>query len=131
MNITINGVILEGNFMDADFMEPFEAATKNLGKRAEACRSKKYENYAESMREQCAAVDDYFDEIFGGGTAETVFKGKEHNLMVHLKAVEELTNWANGEKKKLNDFTNKYIQRQYAAAKRQQAESFLAGKKHA
>ena len=43
--------------------------------------------------------------------------------MIHLKAVEDLTNWAQGERKKLNDFTNKYTQRQNAAVKRQQAQA--------
>ena len=41
----------------------------------------------------------------------------------NLKAVEDLTNWAQGERKKLNDFTNKYTQRQNAAVKRQQAQA--------
>ena len=50
--------------------------------------------------------------------------------MVHLKAVEELTDWAQGEKKKLNDFTNKYTQRQNAQLQRERAQQVISAKKN-
>lgn len=128
MDIIINGVTLQGDFMDADFIGPYEEATRKMQARAAESRDKKYDRIADGYIEQCEVVDDYFDEIFGAGTAAEVFKGKEHNIMVHLKAVETLTDWAQGEKKKLNDFTNKYTQRQAAQAQRQQAQRFIAKK---
>ena len=123
MEIIINGVTLESDFMDADFVEPYEAATLKMQKKAAESQGKKYNSFAESIREQCATVDEYFDDTFGPGTSAKVFAGAEHHLMAHLKAVEDLTAWAQGEKKKLNDFTNKYTQRQNAAAKRQQIQA--------
>lgn len=119
--------------MDAAFAGPYEEATRRLQIEAAENQKKQYTSFADSIREQCAVVDEYFDNIFGEGTAARVFEGAEQHLMVHLQAVEDLTNWAQGERKKLNDFTNRYTQRQNAAARRQQ-EPFGAyhknGRKH-
>ena len=93
MDIIINGVTLQGDFMDADFVGPYEEATKKMQATAMASRNKQYSSAAEGYLEQCATVDTYFDDIFGPGTAAKVFQGSEHNIMVHLKAVEELTDW--------------------------------------
>ena len=130
MDIIINGVTLQGDFMDADFVGPYEEATKKMQEKAAASRGKQYASTAEGYLDQCKTVDEYFDDIFGPGTAAKVFQGAEHHLMVHLKAVEELTNWAYGEKKKLNDFTNRYTQRQNAQRnqQRQQMQQFVSGK---
>lgn len=122
MNIEINGVMLEGDFTDADFVGPYETATKAMQKKAAENQGKKYETFAESIVDQCELIEEYFDAIFGGGTSEKLFDNVHHKLMVHLKAVESLTDWANGERKKLNDFTNKYTQRQHAQKQRQQFE---------
>lgn len=133
MDIIINGVALQGDFMDAAFAGPYEEATRRLQIEAAENQKKQYKSFADSIREQCAVVDEYFDNIFGEGTAARVFEGAEQHLMVHLQAVEDLTNWAQGERKKLNDFTNRYTQRQNAAARRQQ-EPFSVyhknGRKH-
>lgn len=132
MDIIINGVTLQGNFMDADFVGPYEVATKKMQETAAASRGKQYASLAEGYLDQCKTVDEYFDDIFGPGTAAKVFQGSEHDLMVHLMAVEDLTSWAQGEKKKLNDFTNKYTQRQNAQIKqqqqRQQMQQFVSTK---
>lgn len=131
MEIIINGIALEGDFMDADFVGPYEEATKALQVKATESQGKQYSSFAESIRDQCATIDTYFDSVFGEGTAAKIFAGSERQLMVHLQAVEDLTTWAQGEKKKLNDFTNKYTQRQNAAVKRQQdqAQKFIQAKR--
>ena len=123
MDILINGVTLHGDFMDADFMEVYESATIEMRNLAVENQGKKYESMAESYRAQCRIVDEYMDKIFGNGTSADLFKGKENHLMVHLTAVEDLTKWAEGEKKKLNDFINKYSQRQNAIAKHQKQQN--------
>ncbi len=132
MDIFINGVTLQGDFMDADFVGPYEAATRKLQAAAIASRDRKYASAAEGYLEQCRTVDEYFDDIFGAGTAAKVFQGREHNIMTHLEAVEQLTDWAQGEKKKLNDFTNKYTQRQAAQIQRARARQSAGngGRKH-
>lgn len=128
MDIIINGVTLQGDFMDADFVEPYEMATRKMQETAAANIGKAYASIADGYREQCRTVDEYFDDVFGPGTAAKVFQGSEHNVMVHLKAVEQLTDWAQGEKKKFNDFTNKYTQRQNARVQRERSQQFVSKK---
>ena len=129
MNIIINSVTLQGDFMDADFVGPYEEATRKMQATAAESRGKQYANLAEGYLDQCRTVDEYFDDVFGPGTAAKVFQGVEHNIMAHLKAVEQLTDWAQGEKKKLNDFTNKYTQRQNAQLQRERAQQVISNKK--
>lgn len=130
MEIIINGVTLQGDFMDADFMEVFETATRKMQEKALVCQRKQYSSVAEGYREQCEVVDEYFDDIFGPGTAVEIFAGAEHNIMTHLTAVEELTDQGMAAKKKLNDFTNKYTQRQNAQLQRGRNQQVVSGKKH-
>ena len=40
MDIIINGVTLQGDFMDADFVGPFEEATKKMQEKAVVCQRK-------------------------------------------------------------------------------------------
>lgn len=120
--IEINGIKLEADFMDADFVGQYEEATKHLQQHALAHKDKHYDSLKEGYLDQIRTVNVYFNEIFGEGTADRIFEGKEKNLMTHLKAVETLTDWGNAEKKKLSDFTNKYTQRQAAQAQRQKAQ---------
>lgn len=75
-----------------------------------------------------------FDEIFGAGTAAKLFGGKM-NVMEHLKAIEKVSEWAAGERKTLNDFTNRYTQRQQNAVRNMQTAQFVSqkhgkGKRH-
>ena len=121
--IEINGIKLEADFMDADFVGYYEESTKHLQEHALAQKNKHYDSLREGYLDQIGAVNVYFNDIFGEGTADKIFKGKEKNLMTHLRAVETLTTWGNSEKKKLSDFTNKYTQRQAAQAQRQKAQA--------
>ncbi len=108
--VTINGVEFECDFYDADFVEPFEKASKKMQERAAELQSFKGTN-AESMRKLCEVVNDYFDEIFGEGTSERLFHGN-HNMMDHIRAAEVLADESNKSRKEMADFANKYVQRQ-------------------
>ena len=55
----------------------------------------------------------------------------------HLKAIEKVSEWAASERKTLNDFTNRYTQRQQAATRQMQTAQFVSqqhghgkGKRH-
>ena len=74
--------------------------------------------------------------FFGAGTADRLFHGKM-NVMEHLKAIEKVSEWAASERKTLNDFTNRYTQRQQAATRQMQTAQFVSqqhghgkGKRH-
>lgn len=108
--IVILGKELEGDFFDADFMERYETATRDMHNKATEARDRKYEKVADAFREQCAVAREYFDRIFGEGTSKDLF-GDKMNLRNHMEAIAELTECVAGAKKEINDLTNKYTQR--------------------
>lgn len=108
--IVVLGKELEGDFFDADFMERYETATKDMHNKATDARDRKYEKVADAFREQCTVAREYFDRIFGNGTSKELF-GDRMNLRDCMEAIAELTDCAAGTKKEINDLTNKYTQR--------------------
>lgn len=110
MNIEINGVTLQADFMDADFMEKFEPAVNkmreeiNAGKAMQGMTAAKYKAMNQT-------IETFFDTVFGEGTASSIFQGSK-NIMVHLEAVARIDEAQRAEKKQFNNFSNKYTQRQ-------------------
>ena len=134
MELIINNVKLEGDLMDADFMEKFETAMIKMRDTAQQKRGENFPTAAANYRAQCEVVNTCFDEIFGAGTAAKLF-GDKMNVMEHLKAIEKVSDWAAGERKTLNDFTNRYTQRQQNVVRNMQTAQFVSqkhgkGKKH-
>ncbi len=127
MDLIINGIKLEGDLMDADFMEKFESSMIKMRDSAQAKKRETFPTAAANYRAQCEVVNTCFDEIFGDGTAQKLFGGKM-NVMEHLKAIEKVSEWAAGERKTLNDFTNRYTQRQQNAVRNMQTAQFVSQK---
>ena len=127
MELIINNVKLEGDLMDADFMEKFETAMVKMRDSALEAKRQSFPTAAATYRAQCEVVNTCFDEIFGTGTAVKLFGGKM-NVMDHLKAIEKVSEWAAGERKALNDLTNRYTQRQQNAVRNMQTAQFVSQK---
>ena len=127
MELIINNVKLEGDLMDADFMEKFETAMVKMRDSALEAKRQSFPTAAANYRAQCGVVNTCFDEIFGAGTAVKLFGGKM-NVMDHLKAIEKVSEWAAGERKALNDLTNRYTQRQQNAVRNMQTAQFVSQK---
>lgn len=127
MELIINNVKLEGDLMDADFMEKFETAMVKMRDSALEAKRQSFPTAAANYRAQCEVVNTCFDEIFGAGTAVKLFGGKM-NVMDHLKAIEKVSEWAAGERKALNDLTNRYTQRQRNAVRNMQTAQFVSQK---
>lgn len=127
MELIINNVKLEGDLMDADFMEKFEMAMVKMRDSALEAKRQSFPTAAANYRAQCEVVNTCFDEIFGAGTAVKLFGGKM-NVMDHLMAIEKVSEWAAGERKALNDLTNRYTQRQQNAVRNMQAAQFVSQK---
>lgn len=127
MELIINNVKLEGDLMDADFMEKFETAMVKMRDSALEAKRQSFPTAAANYRAQCEVVNTCFDEIFGAGTAVKLFGGKM-NVMDHLKALEKVSEWAAGERKALNDLTNRYTQRQQNAVRNMQTAQFVSQK---
>lgn len=127
MELIINNVKLEGDLMDADFMEKFETAMVKMRDSALEAKRQSFPTAAANYRAQCEVVNTCFDEIFGAGTAVKLFGGKM-NVMDHLMAIEKVSEWAAGERKDLNDLTNRYTQRQQNAVRNMQTAQFVSQK---
>lgn len=127
MELIINNVKLEGDLMDADFMEKFEMAMVKMRDSALEAKRQSFPTAAANYRAQCEVVNTCFDEIFGAGTAVKLFGGKM-NVMDHLMAIEKVSEWAAGERKALNDLTNRYTQRQQNAVRNMQTAQFVSQK---
>lgn len=127
MELIINNVKLEGDLMDADFMEKFETAMVKMRVSALEAKRQSFPTAAANYRAQCEVVNTCFDEIFGAGTAVKLFGGKM-NVMDHLMAIEKVSEWAAGERKALNDLTNRYTQRQQNAVRNMQTAQFVSQK---
>lgn len=119
--IIVQGKELEADFFDADFMERYEAATRDLHKKATDESNRKHEKVSDAFRAQCEVAREYFDRVFGEGTADMLF-GEKRNLKTHMEAIAELTEYAARSKKEVNDLANKYTQRSKAFNRHSQAQ---------
>jgi hypothetical protein len=115
-SIYILGHELQGDFFDADFVDLYEAAAKRMRDQAAAGEHVHYNSLGEAYRAQCKLVKDYFDGVFGKGTADELFDGS-NNIKEHMQAFAELVDLAQKNQKETNDFINKYTQRQNAAVR--------------
>ena len=62
--MNINNVELEADFLDADFMERYEAAAAEMQKRANAAKERKWARSSDAMKEICAYINEFFDDHF-------------------------------------------------------------------
>ena len=107
----INNVELEDmDIYDLETSEKYEAAIAEFQKVTGELKTTTDEDQkvlSNIIRIQCNAVFDCFNTIFGAGTDKQVF-GNKTNLMVCLKAFEELAICANDQKAEMEKMANKY-----------------------
>lgn len=84
--ININNVELELDLMDADTMGVYEQLMGEVVKKVQDKDQYKGKSSADALKLQCRAVDDFFDKMFGAGTADKIFAGAKNNLYAHLGA---------------------------------------------
>lgn len=99
----INGVELEIDFTDADFIEKVEEACKEVFNKAEKLKQDKKLSLAEGIRQECKILKDFLDYVLGDGTSEKLFKGKD-SLNQCLKAFEDIIN---AKQNSMNEFESK------------------------
>lgn len=101
----INNVELEDiDILDADIAEKYEGAlgeVEGISEKVEGMKS------SQSIRFQCAAIFGVFNTLFGAGTDKKVF-GDKVNLLICLKAFEELITVVNSKKEEVQKLANKY-----------------------
>lgn len=84
--ININGVNLELDLMDINIMGKYEQLMHETVERVQDKSQYEGKSNAEGMKYQCNLVENLFDKLFGEGTAEKIFSGKENNIYAHLEA---------------------------------------------
>ncbi len=103
----ILGLEVDFDLFDADQAEKFEIEAKKVLK---ASQTTKIENMSlsQALREECKMIEDFFDNVFGAGTSEKIFKGKK-NLTEHIKAFEDIVNEKTRKQEELENALNKYL----------------------
>ncbi len=104
--MNINGTELTFDIWDADTLDQY---SEEVAKLNEAIRDIGNELSAgDNLRAQCAIVNAFFDGMFGEGTAEKLFCGK-NNLRVHLDAFALLIEEAKQQKDDYSEIAAKYV----------------------
>lgn len=105
--ITINGTDLELDLLDADVMEKYQNLNDEIVRKIQ--EPTQYENIstADGMRKQCRYVDEFFDSLFGAGTAVKLFGGG-NNLGIRIDAFAKVSKASDGIRGEMNSIINKY-----------------------
>lgn len=111
MNIEINGVTLQGDFMDAGFMEILEPALLEVREDMQKARTQPRGLVAAGYDALNKALDKFFNAVFGPDASERLFNGSR-NVMIRMEALAKVDQLAKESRKQFNDFSNKYSQRQ-------------------
>lgn len=83
--MNILGVELEFDFFDADQLEVYDRENSKVAVNINEPTQYEGKSSADAIRIQCRIVDDFFDAVFGSGTAQKLFKGKT-NIRDHMEA---------------------------------------------
>lgn len=83
--MNIFGIELEYDFFDADQLEVYERENQKVAETIKEPTQYEGKSTSDAIRIQCRIVDNFFDEMFGGGTAQRIFKGKS-NIRDHMEA---------------------------------------------
>lgn len=102
-----NGTELELDLLDAVWMEKYEKANDALVSRAEEAAGKEDLKAYESMRTQCSIINDFFDNLFGRGTAEKLF-GNNENVKIRFDAYDLINQMVTDATKELNEIARRY-----------------------
>ena len=92
MTVNVLGVDLEIDIYDVDVFEKFEKEVTEVKRKSDT--TGKGKTTAQVLRRHCAIVKEFFDNVFGPGTSEELFHGKD-NIKdctdAYLKVISELS----------------------------------------
>lgn len=100
----IKDIEVNFSFTDAHDVERFENEAKKVKEKAEA-KGKKEISVAEAIREECSIIEEFFDNVFGKGIADKIFKGKK-DLEEHIKVFGDVVKAKVEQQKDIVDFYN-------------------------
>lgn len=86
----LKDIEVDFSFTDADCIERLENAAKKVKEKSEL-KDKEEISLSKAIREECNIIDEFFDEVFGDGIAEKIFKGKK-DLQEHMELFTDIMN---------------------------------------
>lgn len=103
----IKDIEVDFDFLDADDVQKFENEAKRV---EEECEKKEIEtlSYSEAIRRECNTIENFFDNVFGEGISEKIFKGKM-NLIEHINAFQDIVNEKVKKQEELKNTLNRYL----------------------
>lgn len=116
--MNILGVELKYDFLDADQLEAYERENLKVKERIKEPTQYEGKSTADALRIQCRIINDFFDTVFGIGTAQKLFKGKA-NIRDHMEAFGIMAQGAMNARMELDQIEDKYTPNR---AERRQAE---------
>jgi hypothetical protein len=102
----INGYELEVDFTDADFIDKIEKYAKEVSEQVELTKRKEM-GMAEFIRKECEIVRNFFDNVFGKGTAKKIF-GNKYSLSICISTFQQFIEAKLSQQKELEEIINKY-----------------------
>lgn len=102
----INGVELNIDFTDADFLERIEKGSETIKQQAEELKGKEI-TPAEGIRQECKILKEFLDYAIGEGTSQKLF-GERNSLNECLKAYEDILKARDSQFNRLNTIVSKY-----------------------
>ncbi len=122
----ILGVEFEFDFCDADQAEVYERETRRVAERVNDKRQYEGKSNADGIRIQCRIIDDFFNAVFGDGTADRLFHGKV-NLREHMEAFSEVSNAAKKSSDDLRTLAGRYAPNRAARRQEQKQQKRMHG----
>ena len=89
----IGNIDVDFSFTDADDIEKFEKALEVV-KEKSAEYQKKQLKMSEALRLECDIIDEFFDNIFGEGISQELFKGNK-DLQKRMELFKDITDAKN------------------------------------
>lgn len=105
--MNICGIDLDFDFLDADELEKYLDANQKALDRINDKKEYEKLNTPDQMRLQCSIVNEFFDSIFGEGTSEQLFHGK-NNLGDHMEAFAIMSEAAQKSDSRFDEIKGKY-----------------------
>lgn len=78
MTVTVLGVELDFDIYDVDVYEKYEEEVNAVNHKINEVPADPNWTVAEKLRYQCGVVKEFFDNVFGSGTSENIFHGKNN-----------------------------------------------------
>lgn len=105
--ININGIELEADITDADVIDKYEQLVNKVVENVQEPKQYVGLSNSDGIRLQCRHIGNFFDALFGSGTAKEVFRGS-NSLSLHIDAFGQVAQLFNNARDEIQSIASKY-----------------------